>query len=292
MTGALVVALAAVVLVGLWWLGRRAFLALLRLAADPPGPARRFGGWARGHPLRARAKLRLPRLYGVLAARLEPRRFSGLPLSLMVVAAVYAAALFGGLVEELREARDVVRFDAAVSALFDDLRAGILGRAMLWLTDLGGTATLTAVVLVATGLLWVQSRWPVLLPLWVVIVGSQATTWIGKFAIARDRPEFLTAATAISPSFPSAHASGSMAVYGFLAYVIAREAHGPARRWDVAYWAAVLILLIGLSRVVLSVHYASDVAAGFLVGGFWLLVGFSLAEWRRAGMKRNTDIGE
>ncbi len=272
-------------LVGLWWLGRRGFMALLRLAADPPGPVRRFGGWARRHPLRARARLYFPRLYGLLAARLEPRRFSGLPLTLMLLAAAYAAALFGGLVGELRETSGVIRFDAVASSLFADLRDGPAFRAMLWLTDLGGTATLTAVTLVASGLLWAGSRWPVLLPLWVTIAGSQATTWIGKFAIERQRREFLTEASAISPSFPSAHATGAMAVYGFLAYVVARQAGSPAQRWDIGYWTAVLILLIGISRVHLSVHYASDVAAGFLVGAFWLLVGFSLAEWRRAGMK-------
>lgn len=39
-----------------------------------------------------------------------------------------------------------------------------------------------------------------------------------------------------------------------------------------------LIALIAFSRLFLSVHFASDVAAGLLVGAFWLLVGFGLAE--------------
>lgn len=274
-----------VMLVAFWWLGRGAFLWVLRQAADPAGPARRFGGWAARHPLRAQAKMRLPRLYGVLAARLEPRQFTGLPLTLMLVAAAYAAALFGGLVMELREAEEAVRADDAISGLFDAWRGGLILSLMLWITDLGGTATLSAVVLVAFGLLWMYSARPAALGLLVTIAGSQATTWIGKFVIARQRPEFLTEATALSPSFPSAHSSGAMAVYGFLAYVIAREATSPGVRWDVGYWAAVLIVLVGLSRIVLSVHFATDVAAGFLIGAFWLLVGFSLAEWWRGAAR-------
>jgi len=63
--------------------------------------------------------------------------------------------------------------------------------------------------------------------------------------------------------------------------VISREAVTVRRRFEIVFWSAVLIVLIGFSRMLLSVHYASDVAAGFLVGGFWLLVGFAVAELSR-----------
>ena len=49
----------------------------------------------------------------------------------------------------------------------------------------------------------------------------------------------------------------------------------------IAYWIAILVGLIGLSRIMLGVHYVTDVAGGFLVGGFWLLVAFAIAEWTR-----------
>ena len=69
-----------------------------------------------------------------------------------------------------------------------------------------------------------------------------------------------------------------MAVYGFIAYIISRDLMTTRQRFEMIYWTAVLICLIGFSRMLLGVHYASDVAAGFLVGGFWLLLGFALAE--------------
>jgi undecaprenyl-diphosphatase len=47
----------------------------------------------------------------------------------------------------------------------------------------------------------------------------------------------------------------------------------------------VLIALVGFSRMFLSVHYLSDVLAGFLVGGFWLLVGVALTEWLRGRVR-------
>jgi membrane-associated phospholipid phosphatase len=85
----------------------------------------------------------------------------------------------------------------------------------------------------------------------------------------------------LSPSFPSGHATGALAVYGFVAYAIARDRGGLRLRFELTFWTLVLAALVGLSRVFLSVHYASDVAAGFLVGGFWLLAGFALTEYLR-----------
>jgi membrane-associated phospholipid phosphatase len=110
-----------------------------------------------------------------------------------------------------------------------------------------------------------------------------ATTSVGKLLIGRHRPEITIDVTVVSSSFPSGHATAAMAVYGFIAYAIARVLPGVPERFEVAYWTAVLILLIGFSRIFLGVHYLTDVIGGFLVGGFWLLIGFTIAEWNAAG---------
>jgi undecaprenyl-diphosphatase len=91
----------------------------------------------------------------------------------------------------------------------------------------------------------------------------------------------VTSETALSPAFPSAHATGAAAVYGFVAYAIIRDALSARQRFEVAYWSMVLIALVSFSRIFLGVHFASDVAAGLLVGSFWLLVAFTLAEYLR-----------
>jgi len=242
--------------------------------------------WARVRPLQAWLRLRHPRLHAVLAARLRPKPFTGLPLTLLVVGALYVAALLGGLTEEVMEAGAVLRFDQAVNALFGPWREEPLIAAFLWITALGVGPTLAAAALTTTGFLWADRRPGFILPLWVAFLGAEATTWASKFAIARHRPEFIAAASAASPSFPSAHATGSMAVYGFLAYALARDLPGRRERFEVAFWIAVLIATIGFSRIFLSLHYTTDVLAGFLVGAFWLLVGFALCEWRR-GVRSN-----
>lgn len=260
-----------------WFLVRLAGRVVRRLPATVAGSR----AWARTRPLRAMLAQRFPKAYAMLAGRLDPHRFGGLPLTLMVAAAVYLAALFGGLAEELVETKGLAAFDARISALVDPWRTALLVDFFTGVTNLGGTAALTAAAFVATGFLWAYRRPHFVLPLWINIIGSQATTYLGKFGFDRTRPEFVTQVTAVTPSFPSGHTTGAMAVYGFIAYAIARDLRGPRQRFEVTFWTAVLIAAIAFSRIFLGVHYASDVAAGFLVGGFWLLVGLAVAEHLR-----------
>ncbi len=221
---------------------------------------------------------RAPKVMGFLDARLTPRRFNGLPLTLLLLACAYAAGLYLEMVDEVLEAREVVVLDRAVNQALQPWRTPTAVAVFIWITNLGSVETLTAVSIVSTGFFFAFRRTGLALPLWVCIAGSQLTTWIGKYAIARPRPEFILGVQAVSPSFPSAHATGSCAVYGFIAYALVRHAKHARRRFEVSYWTAMLVLLIAFSRVFLGVHFLSDVTAGLVVGGFWLLVGVALAE--------------
>lgn len=228
--------------------------------------------------LGSRIRASFPGMTRLLQARLTPRRYTGLPLTLIIIAALYIAALLGGLVEELLEADELIRLDEDINQRIGPIRTDGMITVFIWITELGGSAALVAVAFVTTGLLWVHCRRYMILPLWLTILGSQITTNAGKYVLARQRPEFVTEIVAATPSFPSGHATSAMAVYGFIAYIVARDLATTRQRFEMIYWTAVLISLIGFSRMLLGLHYASDVASGFLVGGFWLLLGFALAE--------------
>ena len=238
--------------------------------------------WAATGPVRRGLKARHPRLYGILRARLDPQHFSGLPLTLMVVAALYAGFLFAGLIEEVVEQEEIVASDNRLNEALAAVRSEFLFTPFLWITDLGAGPTLAAVALVATGFLWAGRRLAFIMPLWLAFLGSQLTTYVGKLAVGRDRPEFLDVASADFASFPSGHTTGAMAVYGFIAYAIARDLPSFRLQFETAYWTGVLILLVGFSRLFLGVHFLTDVLAGFLVGGFWLIAAFALAELARS----------
>jgi membrane-associated phospholipid phosphatase len=261
-----------------WQLVRLTSLAMRFMASKFP----RSHIMERTHPLRATLARRFPRAYAFAENRLTPHRFYGLPLSLIVVAALYLIFLLGGLIEDVLEADEIIRFDHAVSRLFDPYRTSYMVEIFAWITDLGAAPALTMVSVVTTGFLWALYRSDMILPLWVTIVGAHATTWIGKFGFDRDRPDFVTSVQAFSPSFPSAHATGSVAVLGFISYLITRDLKKPRERFEVVFWSVALIAMIGFSRIFLGVHHASDIAAGLLVGCFWLLVGVAIAEHLRA----------
>lgn len=279
---ALLLAMAAAVLVAALHMLMWRLMAIIRSALTWLPGLQTSGAWARLRPMRAWLRVRHPRLYSHLRARLDPRNFAGLSLTMLAIAALYVAALLSGLTEDVIEAGGVLHVDQAINAAFAPWREPLLVAVFLWITGLGTGSALTAVAAIATGLLWADRRLRFAMPLWVSFLGAQATAYAGKFAVARQRPEFIEAVQAISPSFPSAHATGAMAVYGFIAYAIARNLSRPGQRFEVVFWAGVLIATIGFSRIFLSLHYTTDVVAGFMVGGFWLLVGFSLAEHGRS----------
>ena len=170
--------------------------------------------------------------------------------------------------------------DSALNASLGAYRAEPLLTIFLWLTALGASPTAFVLCAATACLLWVGRLPHLVLPLWIVFLGGTTTSWSVKLLVGRVRPTFLDVATASSPSFPSGHSMSAMAVYGFLAFVVLR--HGPPGR--PSFWIAVsfasLIVLVGFSRMFLSLHYASDVLGGFLVGGFWLTVGIALARRR------------
>ena len=264
------------------WLGLRATLALAARWAAPFATSRAY---VRDHPVNASLAARFPRGHAFLGARLDTKDFTGLPLTLIVCAALYVAALFGGLLDELLEAEGLVQVDRIADQLVGHLRSEPGFRAFLWVTELGASPTFVAIGLVSTAFLLIEKRLHYVPALWITLLGSQATTWIGKFAIDRTRPEFLEIAKAYSPSFPSGHSTAAMAVYGFLAYLAVRRIASRRVRFEVIYWTGVLVALIGFSRIYLRVHFLSDVLSGFLVGAFWLLVGVAVAEWPRTARR-------
>jgi undecaprenyl-diphosphatase len=167
--------------------------------------------------------------------------------------------------------------DASINNFFGPYRTQPFIAGFMWLTALGANPTVVAVCGTMSGGLWVARLSRLILPLWIAFLGGEATNWGLKYLVGRTRPPFLEVASATSPSFPSGHSMSSMVVYGFVAFVL--TSRGSRRQLGVAAAVALglLILLIGFSRVFLSLHFASDVLGGFLVGGFWLLMGIMRA---------------
>jgi Membrane-associated phospholipid phosphatase len=119
----------------------------------------------------------------------------------------------------------------------------------------------------------------------MALVSGVALNALLKHVFHRGRPEFATEFIRhASWSFPSGHAMESMVGYGMLLGVMWHSVHGSRRRRVATAGVALLVFLVGVSRVYLGVHYLTDVIAGWLAGGAWLLVcvtAFHFAERHR-----------
>ncbi len=193
----------------------------------------------------------------------------------MIIALAGLAALFLLILWQVHTSGWLVTLDGVINAGLNGLRSRPTLGAGAWISQIGTGAAGAILCVVASGLFWSDGRTRYIVPIWVAFVGAQVTTWSMKFITNRARPNFLEGITAASPSFPSAHATVSMAVYLFLALVVADGV--PQGRTAVLTLASLLILSICFSRMLLSLHYFSDVLAGAAVGLFWVLIAWRLA---------------
>lgn len=107
----------------------------------------------------------------------------------------------------------------------------------------------------------------------ITMAGAAVLNSTLKMIFARERPEpFFGILRPESYSFPSGHALFSFCFYGVVAAVITARIRQTSKRIAVWVTASVLVLLIGLSRIYLGVHYPSDVVAGYVAAFVWLVV--------------------
>lgn len=100
-----------------------------------------------------------------------------------------------------------------------------------------------------------------------------------KQLFQRKRPLSPLLKAAKGLSFPSGHAIMAVTFYGLLIYILQHSITTDWLKWFVTIFIIALIVLIGFSRIYLRVHYASDVAAGFIIGLLWLLLSLAVLKW-------------
>lgn len=206
------------------------------------------------------------------------RRRLGVAALVAILAAVAFALLAWGVVGgdavQLwdRELLDAIRTQASPAAV----------RFLASLSDLHRPrAILVGAIATALVLLWWRDRAGLRLLLWVVGPGA-ALNHLLKHSFQRPRPGqegVWLAATDFS--FPSGHVANATLLYGTVVALIFFGTPSRAVRSTAVLCAATLVLLVAASRLVLGVHYPSDVAAGVVVGLGWLALCLAVLTPRR-----------
>jgi undecaprenyl-diphosphatase len=161
-------------------------------------------------------------------------------------------------------------FDDAVLRWIGARRAPSLDAVMLEVTSLGTASVVAMVVGVAALFLWLNKHKHSAILLIVATIGGVLLNNLLKYGFERPRPDIIPwVAKATFYSFPSGHAMSATVVYSTVAYLAARLQRTFAARFSIMAIAALVILLICVSRLYLGVHYPSDVIAGVIIGLSW-----------------------
>jgi membrane-associated phospholipid phosphatase len=145
---------------------------------------------------------------------------------------------------------------------------GVRGAANV-LTWLGAPALLEGVAAMLVGWLLLRGRRRLAAYLTACVAGAYVLSTSGKVLVDRARPVFTDPIShAGGASFPSGHATGSAAFYSALAIVLLSLTTRP-RRGLLLAMALLVPLVVAATRVLLGVHYLSDVIAGLLLGWGW-----------------------
>jgi membrane-associated phospholipid phosphatase len=193
---------------------------------------------------------------------------------------IVGAGVFIALARRLTAASP---FAAADQRLLDAIRAGVPASVSPWfarLTHLGDPWFLTLMCALLCVALVIARRFGLALYLALATSAGGFIDQGLKLAMRRARPADALVPLPESFSFPSGHTFGSMVCYGMCAWALMRIA---PRRFDALLiaLACIVVLTIGLSRVVIGVHFPGDVLGGFAAGGAWLAACIGAAEMLR-----------
>jgi membrane-associated phospholipid phosphatase len=217
----------------------------------------------------------------------------------VLIAALTALAgslvAFGGATEDVTQHNGVTHSDPAYLHFFVAHRSHALDQIARVVTNGGMIAVLLVVAVLAAALLWSRGlRLGLAIAPLVSLAVAAVATAATKSVVGRTRPPVsLHLVAETDASFPSGHATNSAAVFltiGFVAavYVLRR----PIARTGAVIAAAMLSGIVGISRLILGVHWPSDVLAGWALGlGAALAVTISLSLLARLGPSRPRDSG-
>jgi undecaprenyl-diphosphatase len=226
-----------------------------------PGPAEHAGE----ELFRARAARFVRR-------RLDPETATGLALTIALGLILAAALGFGLVADMVASETGLSRLDAGAAAWGAEHATPASTRLLGAVTWLGASVTVLAVTFALGGLEWLRRRrLAVLAFMLTVVVGQNFIANTVKALVERERPPVLHLASSSGFSFPSGHTAAAAATWAAVALVLGRGRPFRTKAWLAAAAAAVTVA-VAATRVLLGVHWLTDVIGGAALGFGWFVV--------------------
>jgi membrane-associated phospholipid phosphatase len=205
-------------------------------------------------------------------------------LMVTIAAGALAGVAVGLLAGDVLGHHGLVLADPHVTAWVVAHRAGWLTNVLRVVTWLGSLAVIIPVaVLAAFCFLLRWRRWGPVALLATAIAGAVGLYNLLKHLVGRPRPPpAIWIGHFSGASFPSGHAAQSVACYATLALIVGA---GRPARVKISLWAgaALVVLIVGFSRIYLAAHWLTDVLGGYALGAAWVavVIAVTLAVWSR-----------
>jgi len=223
------------------------------------------------------------RVRDFIIERFSPRTALGLQLTVAVVVCVVALGLFGEIADNVLDRDELSLFDGRLASLIAPYRTPAHLRLANWVSHLGTLPVLAACAALLIVTLF-RREWRAVTVGWLFLAGGgEMVEQILKRTFRRDRPSDVEGwLVAGGFSFPSGHSMGAVVGYGLLTYLILLRVHRPLPRILVIACCALIIAAIGFSRLVLGVHFFTDVIGGFAAGAVWISLAIATVEVERS----------
>jgi membrane-associated phospholipid phosphatase len=204
--------------------------------------------------------------------RFDPAEATGLALTVALLLIFLMALAFGQVAEMVTSRTGLYREDAAVADWGARHATPLSTHVLSALTWLGSTTVIIGLAVAAGLYEWYRRRrWRVLTFMVTVTLGQNLIANGVKLLVERQRPPVPHLTGSSGWSFPSGHSAAAAATYAALALLLGR-----GRRWQGKAWlgvaAAIVTVAVGSSRVLLGVHWVTDVIAGIALGLGWFTV--------------------
>ncbi|WP_158233779.1 phosphatase PAP2 family protein [Sporosarcina sp. P3] len=175
--------------------------------------------------------------------------------------------------------QSISSFDEPIIDFVQSAESPGLTSIMKLFTTIGSTTSVALLALLTLGVLvWKKHRAQAVL-FAIALAGTGILNQLLKFIFKRERPDFHRLIDIGGYSFPSGHTMMAFSLYTILAYIVWRNLVNSGSRVAIILLAAMMIVMIAVSRIYLGVHFPSDIVGGVLASSVWLFA--SIAFYQR-----------
>ncbi len=172
------------------------------------------------------------------------------------------------LITTLVVTNNISSFDDNIYNMIFNLRNNLLDLFFKTITLCANTIPIICIVIIL--LLIVKDKYRYVLG--ITTITTLLSNQLIKHIIMRPRPDHLRLIKQNGYSYPSGHSMISIAVYGFLIYYVYHKVKNKALKIALIILLSLLIILIGISRIYVGVHYPSDVLGGYTLSLLIIIV--------------------